>query len=245
MSYISFASRTASVELRGSERAHMGIVLANLAVGAFSLSGWKDDPIFRAIPLEAARYQESGGALTFARDFKSWLSVGGDNYFLLPESRPETFSVILNTALAIGNDALRLFARLHGQCELHAWIDGPNRAWAADIIDTGRAAGLYRADQGWEAVAKFLRSSKRGPVVTSYSVCDTFPESGGWDAGIAKLRASNDGREITPTRWAFPDFHFGANPDTAFSVYEAAWLVAKALQGKPSVDPAPGGALRP
>lgn len=99
--------------------------------------------------------------------------------------------VDLNTALVAGSDPVRLAAKLHGWCESHAWVDGPDRAWLADIIDQGLRAGLYRrglwyadqpdgprdkwSDQGWEGVLALLRSRDDEPVVTSYSVCDQFP----------------------------------------------------------------------
>ncbi|GAA4304598.1 hypothetical protein GCM10023178_11830 [Actinomadura luteofluorescens] len=37
---------------------------------------------------------------------------------------------------------MRFLARLHAQCELHGYVEGPNRAWLADVIDQGPAAGV-------------------------------------------------------------------------------------------------------
>lgn len=106
-------------------------------------------------------------------------------------------NVELNTALAVGNEPLALAAKIHGWCESHCWVDGPDRNWLADIIDAGLEAGLYRrgiwyepapgaerkwSSQGWESVTELLRSRDDGPVVLSYSVCDQFPNShiAGW-----------------------------------------------------------------
>lgn len=114
--------------------------------------------------------------------------------------RLESANVDLNTALVAGSDPVRLAAKIHGWCEQHCWVDGPDRGWVAAIIDEGLRAGLYRrglwysdqpdgprdkwSDQGWGDVLTLLREHDGGPVVLSYSVTDSFPdrESAGWDA---------------------------------------------------------------
>jgi hypothetical protein len=98
-------------------------------------------------------------------------------------------SVALNTALVAGSDVIALAAKIHGWCESHGWIDGPDRKWLADLIDEGLRCGIYRAglwyyepggkrkwsDQGWEDVTALLRETDDGPVVMSHSVTDGFP----------------------------------------------------------------------
>jgi hypothetical protein len=82
-------------------------------------------------------------------------------------------------------EPVQLAARLHAQCEIHAWVDGPNRAWLADIIDEGVETGIMRPHPdmddiektGWQAVTTLLRRTDSEPVVTSYSVCEQFPNS--------------------------------------------------------------------
>jgi hypothetical protein len=106
--------------------------------------------------------------------------------------------VNLNTAVAAGSDPVRLAAKIAGWCESHLWVDGPDRAWTADIIDEGLRVGLYRrglwfadhpngpkdkwSDQGWDQVLALLRSRDDEPVVLSYSITDQFPnrEAAGW-----------------------------------------------------------------
>ncbi|MER7331782.1 MULTISPECIES: hypothetical protein [unclassified Micromonospora] len=97
-------------------------------------------------------------------------------------------NVELNTALVAGSDPVRLAAKIHGWCESHAWVEGPDRAWLAGIIDQGLKAGIYRRAirhsdepdgelyaQGWEQVQELLRARDDKPIVLSYSVCDQFP----------------------------------------------------------------------
>jgi hypothetical protein len=135
----------------------------------------------------------------------------------------------LNTALLLGNDYVRLLARVHAQCEIHGWIDGPNRSWFAELIDGGRAVGLFRADQGWEDVATFMRANDTDPVAMSYSVTDSFlsgewvpdeyktydengyydmdrwedvPDDQKWHLGEAWLRSDHADNELKPENWS-------------------------------------------
>jgi hypothetical protein len=239
MSRIYFHSLSDTAEVRGSERAHMGILCADLTYAAFRPRGDASDPLFRVTDLKREKYDKIGGGLEFRRDFGFFLSQGG--VFRLGERTADAFDVCLNTTLAIGNDAVRLMARLHGQCEIHAWVEGPNRAWLAGIIEDGRAAGIMRANQGWESVAALLRSRDDEPVVTSYSVTDGFPNAhvagvegdeehdawydrpvaDQWTQAMAALREHDNGLEMRPDRWTFPAYHF-MDGDTAFSIYEHA-----------------------
>jgi hypothetical protein len=138
----------------------------------------------------------------------------------------DIFELQLNTALALGSDAIRFCARVHGQCEPHGYVEGRNRAWLAGIIDGGLKAGVLRHEtqgygRGWEDVADLLRQRDNCPVVMSYSVCDGFPsipehvempdaerdvwyESGGenrWATAMAWLR-DIPGLELRPEDWA-------------------------------------------
>ncbi len=140
------------------------------------------------------------------------------------------FEKQLNTAILIGNDAVILLARLHGQCEIHGYVEGPNRAWLAGIVDGGLASGILRESMGWEGVAELLRASEEGPVVTSYSVTDSFPGQvaagwGGWEPEhedgwyeldgpaqweLAVKGIRGYGCEWTPEKWRKPNFEDGS-----------------------------------
>ncbi len=108
--------------------------------------------------------------------------------------RLHTGDVERNTALVAGSDTVALAAKITGWCENHCWVEGPDRAWMADLIDTALDAGIYRhglwyadtpngpndrwSDQGWGDVTALLRSRDDEPVVLSYSVTETFPNPG-------------------------------------------------------------------
>lgn len=99
--------------------------------------------------------------------------------------RLNTSNIDLNTALVAGSDPIALAAKIHGWCESHAWIEGPDRAWFADIIELGLNTGLFRRDMGWDqpreydsgpGVVPLLRASGDAPVVMSYSITEGFPD---------------------------------------------------------------------
>lgn len=242
MSRITFASPTDDAELRGSERAYMGLLISRITTAIFD--PWSLEPRRAALRkmtgLDMAAYDDRGGGLYFARDFETFLAVGGDRKISVGDRSVGVFTVCLNTAWLIGDDALKLIARLHGQCELHAWVDGPNRRWLADIITRGRASRVLRAGQGWEGVAAFLRESESEPVVTSYSVTDGFPNpyvadfdgdpeefydlsrDDQWARCMAALRANDGaayGLELRPDEWSYEQFQFG-DGSTAFSLLD-------------------------
>jgi hypothetical protein len=100
----------------------------------------------------------------------------------------DPFDIVLNTAIAVGGEAVRFGARLHGMCEDFAWIDPEDFLWAAKLIEDARKANIYRAGMGWDGLAEFLRKLHRDdvgdPVVTSFSVSESFPNVGlaNWEA---------------------------------------------------------------
>lgn len=105
--------------------------------------------------------------------------------------RLSTADLEYNTALVAGSDVVALAAKLHGWSEVHTWVEGPERAWLADLVAEGLRTGILREgilcadapdgprerwhDLGWRALIGFLRERDDEPVVTSYSVTDSFP----------------------------------------------------------------------
>lgn len=102
-------------------------------------------------------------------------SIASDSYFVVGNYKVNLFGAQLNTAYLLGSDPVKLMARLHGQCELHCYVEAENRRWLAEIIKRGLKTGIYRLDQGWESVISLLENGCNSPAVTSYSVCDQFP----------------------------------------------------------------------
>lgn len=179
MSYISFTSKSDEKLIRGSERAHMGVLISDLFVASL-----RDDQIERAVPKGTYLDDIEPHSMQWFNSFGLWIRHSG--HLLHKGVKLDGFTIGLNTAMALGGDPLKLFARLHGQCEIHAWLEGGDREWLAGIIQEGMQSGLYRANQGWPELVEWLLLSNIEEVVTSYSVTYGFPDKNvaDWDVPI-------------------------------------------------------------
>lgn len=209
MSRVYFHTPHGDAELRGSERAWLGGLVDDIAKGVLDIRSGTH----RAESL--ARFINPAGPskpIPTRPDFVEWqqwcqsfelwfgggLSGSRRQLFAYRSEPIDAWMLQLNTAMVVGNDAVRLAARIHAQCEIHTWVEGPNRAWLADLMQTGLDLGVYRSglwyvdrpcdgpasqqpdrkwsSQGWEEVTALLRSRADEPAVLSYSVCDQFPD---------------------------------------------------------------------
>jgi hypothetical protein len=234
-------------EVRGSERAWMGVLLNDFMLGVLGDLTHAEE--WLKPMLSPSHYLHAYTGQQFAQTAATALKVGmGDSALRLKEGTVEPWTVALNTGLAMGGDSLKLFARLHGQCEIHCWIESErDKKWLANIIEEGRKLGIMRANQGWESVITLLRKDGEFPVVCSYSVCEQFPNFGclpddhplkqgtdgdredrheryyeltpeeQWTACMTGLRTSGGGLRITRKDWN--DFWFG-DGTSAFNLRE-------------------------
>lgn len=249
MSRIYFHSPSGTAEVRGAERHWMGALcngLFEIAANLHSEETQSSPSVYRAITVPG-HYTLNSPA--FVESLRLSLVTGfGESPLVLEGRHVNPFAVILNTAADMGNDAIKLCARIHGQCEIHTWVDGSNRTWLAGIIEDGRKKGVFRDGVGWESVIEMLRGRDDEPVVTSYSVTDEFPNShiaewtppmvddepnydawydlsheDQWRLGMEGLRKIPN-LEMRPDDW--DDFYFedGMN---GFELYQAAVDAAK------------------
>lgn len=208
MSSIGFLTRDGEARVSGREHAKFRGLLGDLAwqqfATAFELDRHPDGtPGARQVVAwpdyvhEAGRTGLRGG--TFAGAAKLTLGAGyGSQYVRTPDgpSMATLFDVTVNSVVATTDDLTTLAVRLVAQCEVNAWIDGTDRAWLADLIDTGRRTPWpIRDDEyarnfpmfadepsinghydGWAGVVDFLRAGD-GTVVLDYSVTDGFPDA--------------------------------------------------------------------
>lgn len=186
MSRIYFHSRAGDTEVGGAERGWMGYLCQRTACGFLELPN-SVLRLRKLVPSNHYLNKLQRSDLEWGEMFETAFAVSGCNEHLLEWRGRELnpFTIILNTALLFGNDVVRLAARLHGQCEVHAYVRGENREWLAGIIDQGLESGLLRKthsrsntlSSGWAETSAMLRSRSNIPVVTSYSVCDQFPNA--------------------------------------------------------------------
>lgn len=95
---------------------------------------------------------------------------------MLPEHQREPFSILaMNACLRLRSEVLTLLVRIHGQCEVHCWIEGANRAWIAGLIEQALQCNLFRQGVWWDEVVAFLRANDTEPVFLSYSGASTWP----------------------------------------------------------------------
>lgn len=169
MSCIYFHSRDdGEVRLSGRERHFMGGLVDDLMMGVIGKGDW----ILQYLPKEAELFFKNPRERSL---FSAWLRHDDKACFIVDGKEAGSFHVALNTAIALGNDVIKLAAKLHGQCEVHCWVDGPNRKWLADIMQDGLDLNIFRTGEGWEDVIEFMSKSTSSPVVCSYSVCERFP----------------------------------------------------------------------
>ena len=159
MSRVYFHAQSGEAELWGGERAWLGSLCSDIATGVLNLRHNGDrlrDLIAAGHYLRDARYQDP---VRFAESLALSLSVGYGPVLAWRGKEISTFSLLLNTACRVGGDALKLAARIHGQCEIHCYAEGIDRAWVAGIIDQGLTSGVFRRDlakmgsgsPGWKA----------------------------------------------------------------------------------------------
>ncbi|MFV2172310.1 hypothetical protein ACFHW2_11990 [Actinomadura sp. LOL_016] len=204
MSRVYFHSPSGTAELLGPERAHAATVVQHVALGALDAFGNRDRLRELLNPEHhMARMDTTGAMITWAHRFETALRTDDASCpLLMHQGRGiDAGDLIANTAMAAGSDPVKFLARLHYQCELHGYVEGPNRAWLADIIDQGLDDGILRrtlryqpppgdprADWparalGWDDVLALLRARDDEPVVMSDNSGPGFPNenAAGWE----------------------------------------------------------------
>lgn len=253
MSRIYFHSPSDTAEVRGSEGAWLGMLCSRLFTEFLDLNerlaDTRSDHPLRTI-ITPGHYAFTALPSQWMRTLQVAASVGdsmaGVPLFTIDGKPVSIFEAQLNTAISMGSTPVRLAARLHGQCEIHAYVEGPHRAWLADVVEAGLREAIFRAREGWEGMVTLLRSRDDEPVVTSYSVCDGFPNSHiakmedeewdelnhfeQWQRAMPGLRADARNLEITPE--STKHLRFGAGL-TALTILEAARLKYKQGMVKP------------
>jgi hypothetical protein len=223
LSFTQFQDRHGAARLRGTERPWMlslvhdvtaGVLLGNRAAGEHA--GALHDLLprnheLRELPAPRGRHT-LGWQAQYVRATQSIF----DNPVVTYRGKDlELPAMLLNTAMAVGSDAVKLAARLYGQCEINCWVDGSHRAWLASVIQSGLDAGLYRPNLGWEDVRKLLLARDDCPVVVSLG--EAFPAS--WMSRGAGA-GGPDAEEEWETLPAEEQWRLGLQTIHARSVYQ-------------------------
>lgn len=230
MSRIYFHSPSGDMEIRGSERAYMRCLINDIAVCLIDRVPPKllMDKIEAMMPRNCyvLGMFKSSSERTALDALKTWLKVDQQESLTVGGCNYNVADLVLNTGFTLLGDPGKLFARLHGSCEIHAFCEGRNRSWLASIVQEGIESGLYRdMSKQWSNLADWLRSRDDEPVVTSYSGSGQFPnpfvagheddwdgdEDQLWERSMERLRSGDvyAGVELTPDNWKESRFGHG------------------------------------
>jgi len=168
MGSIIFTTRSKEVSISGSERYHLNVLLGNISQSILN-PRMNRDFLIRAIPSEHYLADSTQNDIMWAESFRTAMSVG-DMRLQVNGEKISSLDIVLNTALTMGNDALKLAAAIDGQCEINAFIRGKNRSWMADIIENDNS-GIFRTHK-WLDLIEMLRESDEETVFMAYSVTD-------------------------------------------------------------------------
>lgn len=204
MGRIYFHTPERTAEVSGPERAYTGLLCTDLAT-ALAKAAVGDRFVGAIEGLDRPNWELIRASISFGgRGARDLLAADG--------TRHPSFETVLNTVLAVGNEPVRLLARIHGQCEIHGYIEWSNLAWFADVIEQGLALGVMRAQMGWESVIDLARTA-RSPIVMSYSVCDQFPNAYATTWEPTEGQSREDWYELgTDYKWIHGWEHLRAHP---------------------------------
>lgn len=216
MSRIYFHAPHRTAEVGGSERAYFGELARCVALGVLG-------PLYTRQTREWLEPLLVGRSYSFREDyweldFGMWFGGMDRGGVRVGDHVVGVSELALNTLVAMNSPQLSFVAHVHGCCENHGWVEAENARWLSDLVLRGREDNLFRAGQGWEDVATLAQEvaeTCEGPIVMSYSVCESFPnpavanwtpadegDEGGdawyalsadaqWDMGVRALRESD------------------------------------------------------
>lgn len=200
------------VAVSGDEYRRMERLCADMAISALGIHTlvMPTDASLRAVlPNDYFRFdRRPRGDAKLVKDAETWLrTAGGSDSFIIDGRFYFVRDTVLNTAIVMGSDPVRLLARVAGQCEIFGYVEPVNRLWMAGIIDQGIHAGVIRCTPGWVDLYALLKDigAHPGAVVMSYSASDAFPSAAlVHDAGV--MVAMNDDGDPSEKWESLPAF---------------------------------------
>jgi hypothetical protein len=165
VSRIYFHSPSGEAQVAGTERAWMGCLIDDIGMATVNGNMLKNLDEWCEVWLYGKRFSDllisSGnpGGLPYstlverasiALRRESW---GPDQSGIWYRGhRIKTENLTANTAMLVGSEHVQLAVRLHNQCEIHSWVDGPNRAWlptSSTPVSVEDVRNTVGRDGGW------------------------------------------------------------------------------------------------
>ncbi|MEU4234890.1 hypothetical protein AB0F17_62345 [Nonomuraea sp. NPDC026600] len=207
VSRIYFTALAGRAELMGSENVHLGWLCRRIAGDLLTADGSELLERLRSLTPPDHYLARDDGTRGWASAYRACFGYDDRPLLVYDGHTLSTFEMAFNTALQLGSDAVRLAARVYAQSELHAFVEGGNRAWLAGLIDAGLAEDVLRwtlprqgrpsrDPSGWAQVASFLRERDDEPVVLSSTLAGSWFPS----AEVAGWRPPADA-DLTPQSW--------------------------------------------
>lgn len=190
-----------TLELLGSERAHLDYISKNVAFGAIGMTQTGiyavEDALNGLAPFLPEEFAKLDPKNPYTADkirFAIDSSFGGDPFSYKGKTL-QSFSLWLNTAIAAGSDPIALAAKIHATCEIHGYFLGKDRAWLADVIEEGMETNIFRRSY-WAPRDRNadLRMLMKLPVTEEES--EYVPHSMGWTEIVEQLRKSDQGAVV-------------------------------------------------
>lgn len=217
MSRIYFHSPERTAEVFGSERAYLGGLTKDFAAGVMAGSAYHRDEIEKRVKgfygegVYGRKRVESD--YEWEKQFVQWLSISCEGHLVIDGKPIPTFDAVLNTCVASKSPYLALAARIHGTCEIHGYVEAEDCGWFASLLRDALEDNIFRRnprnqwpETSWEAVADLaaeVHEAGNGPLVMSYSVCESFPsgvedgeadqlsDEDRWNRGVQVLRSES------------------------------------------------------
>jgi hypothetical protein len=240
MSYVAFHFAEGEVlHLRGMERGYLGHLADSTAVGAIGLTAGTFGGVGRVLE-QIYPFLDKDFHQGWPPSDKSLQQRFADNLQNSFFDRPlfswkgkaiATWPLMLNTALAVGSSPIRMAAKIHATCEIHGRIEGPDRAWVADVIEEGLRSCLYRPGffTTKNPMAELIIGSKQEGTLTEEDKEQVFV-SMGWTEIVEQLRKSDQGAVVMSysVTDGFPDppkewMPTGTPPEDWDQVYDWRW----------------------
>ncbi|MCV9964464.1 hypothetical protein OIU34_21475 [Pararhizobium sp. BT-229] len=181
---ISFIDAFSSLSIRDRARErHLALITDKVCERVFSTAA------------EGFFERAMGRGFADARQLAGWLADPGSRLRL----RSGIFdgrSFVLNTAL--GNEFLRVLARIEGGCDRGTFVGRGHRGWFAGVLRRAMAAGVIEADSGYRNLPILVETGTEGDlVIASASSGLSFPAHAD---DIAAMRAEGD-TGLSPEGW--------------------------------------------
>lgn len=206
MSSLSFESRNGTVEVSGSELFQAHHLTTQVTLDALSVSANKY--VLYEVLNEKELIQDPA---MLAVHLGVFIASDGATFNMAGETVTSEY-LKYNTAMETGDDGMRFMTRIAAQSEMQTYVEGPNRAWLADIIENA-SEELVRPGNGWDKVIALLRSRDDEPVVTSYSVSGAFFDKGSSDWRYNWLQ------ENYPNLDTLESYEYGSAEDESWNTF--------------------------